>query len=547
MFRRPTLCALTLALAATALPALAGGSAVAASAAAPRPASNATVPAATATADLKITEAAGMVLADGKFFVSSGDAVRVYSAKGALLATVPSQSGAAGLVASADGTRVYVALRSSSAVSTIDTTALKQTGLITGFPCATDLALAGAQLFVSYGCEAGAIARIDTTTEDAPVAVDESMSWYAPPRLAATAGRLVAVQQDATPADLVSYAVAGTEVTRGATVQVDRGDTLAVSPDGTRVAASSYSPYGVRLLDAGTLETTATLPTAAYPGDVAFSRQGGLLAQGLSTTNSAGLYVFNTATGALRTTRRPVVPGQPSVSIVEGSTVFSVGGDRVFALATGSSGGTVVLVTAPTTAPTSTSVTLALKPAATYGGKVVATATVKGASKPRVTFTVESNGTTRSTTVTGSASGVATASISAPYSGKITARYAGDTGHVGSAAVKAYSSPSRTTLTQSGYYKTVKGVRLLPLGLGGEAQGHGGAGRLPAGDAAPRGEPERQWVLADSATGYTNVDGSVPITMTQGAKGVTYRVGVRFLGDAWNRASSAPAAYFRIG
>jgi hypothetical protein len=35
--------------------------------------------------------------------------------------------------------------------------------------------------------------------------------------------------------------------------------------------------------------------------------------------------------------------------------------------------------------------------------------------------------------------------------------------------------------------------------------------------------------------------------MTQGPKGVTYRVGVRFLGDAWNRASSAPAAYFRIG
>jgi hypothetical protein len=132
-------------------------------------------------------------------------------------------------VASADGTSVYVALRSSSAVSTIDTTALKQTGLITGFPCATDVALAGAQLFVSYGCDAGAIARVDTTTEDAPVAVDESMSWYAPPRLAATAGRLVAVQQDANPADLVSYAVAGTEVTRGATVQVDSGDTLAES------------------------------------------------------------------------------------------------------------------------------------------------------------------------------------------------------------------------------------------------------------------------------------------------------------------------------
>jgi hypothetical protein len=50
------------------------------------------------------------------------------------------------------------------------------------------------------------------------------------------------------------------------------------------------------------------------------------------------------------------------------------------------------------------------------------------------------------------------------------------------------------------------------------------------------------WVPADSATGYTNADGSVPITMTQGPKGVTYRVGVRFLGDAWNRPSSAPAA-----
>jgi hypothetical protein len=273
------------------------------------------------------------------------------------------------------------------------------------------------------------------------------MRGYSPPRLAAAAGRLVAVQVGVAPSDLVSDAVDGTTVTRGAAVRVDQGDTLAVSPDGTRVGASSYGPYGVALLDA-----------------VTSSRDGALLAQGLSTSYDASLYVFDAGTGALRTTRRPVVPGSSAVSVVGGSTVFSAGGDRVFALATGAGGGRVMLVTAPTTAPASTSVSLAPKPAAACGGKVVATATVKGLSKPKVTFTVESNGTTRTTTVTGTTAGVATASISAPYSGRITARYAGDTGHLGAAAAKSYTAPSRTTLTQSGYYRTVNGVRYFRIG-----------------------------------------------------------------------------------
>lgn len=105
-FRAP----LALVLAGTTLPVLAGGSA-AASTATVRPASNATLVGSTAAVDLKITQARGMVLADGKLLVATGDEVRAYTAKGVLLGTVAGQAGAAGLVATAAGDRVYVALR----------------------------------------------------------------------------------------------------------------------------------------------------------------------------------------------------------------------------------------------------------------------------------------------------------------------------------------------------------------------------------------------------------------------------------------------------
>jgi len=515
-----------------------------------RPASNATVVAPTAAVDLKLTAASGMVLAGGKLLVATGDEVRAYSAKGVLLGTVPGQAGVAGLAATADGAHVYAALRNGSAVSTIDTATLTETGRVTGLPCATGVALAGAQLFVAYGCDqdGGAIARVDTATGGDPVAVDADQRWYQQPRIAAVAGRLVAVEQGLTPAEAVSYAVDGTSVTRSGAAKLDKGDTLALSPDGTRVAASDYSPYGVALLDAATLTQTGSLPTGAYPGDVAFSRDGSRLAQGLGTTYGANLYVFDAATGALRTTRKATVPGQSATSVVTGSIAFSAAGDRVFSLVTGVVGGTVVLATAPTTAPVSTSVSLTLTSPRTYGAKLVAVARVAGVPSAKVAFTVASNGTTRTTTVRANASGVATASISAPYGGKVTARYAGDTGHAASTSpVRGYTAPSRTTVTQSGAYKIVGGVRYYRSASAVRFMGRVAPAGTRTVTVTIQAYVGGAWVVGSRTTLTTLSDGLRPMALSSAPSGVTMRVVVRFGGDSSNRASVSTPALFRIG
>lgn len=435
-------------------------------------------------------------------------------------------------------------------MSTIDTATLTETGRVTGLPCAAGVALSGTQLFVSHGCDqwGGAIARVDTATAAAPVAVDPGQQWYAQPRIAAAAGRLVAVQNGVSPSEIVSYAVDGATVTRGAATQVDEGDTLALSPDGTRVAASDYSPYGVALLDAATLVQSGSLPTAAYPGDVAFSRDGALLAQGLKVGAPGNLYVFDAGTGALRTTRRAVVPGQSTASVVPGTIVFGAAGDRLFSLYTGVSGGTVALVTSPTTPPVTTSVSLTLKSPATYGAKLVAVATVPGVPGARVAFSVTSHGTTRTTTVTANSSGVATAQITAPYSGKVIARYAGDTRHAASASpVRAYTAPSRTTLTQSGAYKIVGSVRYYR-----SAGAVTFTGRVaPAGTRTVtvtlEGYVNGTWVVDSRTTLTTYSDGVLPFGLSSAPSGVTMRVRVRFAGDSLNRGSTSTAALFRIG
>jgi hypothetical protein len=543
---------LTVTLAAAVLPVAAGGSATAANAAnaTATPASTATVVASTAAVDLKIAQASGMVLASGKLFVATGDEVRAYSAKGVLLGTVAGQAGVSGLVATADGARVYAALRNGSAVSTIDAVTVAETGRVTGLPCATGVALAGAQLFVSYGCDqdGGAITRIDTVAGGDPVAVDADQRWYRQPRIAAVSGRLVAVQQGLTPAEAVSYAVDGTTVTRTAAAKLDQGDTLALSPDGTRVAASDYSPYGLALLDAATLVETGSLPTGSYPGDVAFSRDGSLLTQGLKVTYGANLYVFDAGTGTRRTTRKAVVPGQSATSVVNRSIVFSTGGDRVFSLVTGVSTGTVVLATSPTTPPAQTSVALTLKSPATYGAKLVAVASVPGVPSAKVAFTVASNGTTRTTTVTASTSGVATAQISAPYGGKVTARYAGDTRHTAATSpVRAYTAPSRTTLAQSGAYKTVGSVRYYRSAGAVKLMGRVAPAGTRTVTVTIEGYVGGRWVVGSRTTLATYSDGMLPMQLSSAPSGVTLRAVVRFGGDSLNRASVSSPAQFRIG
>jgi len=67
-----------------------------------------------------------MVVAGGKIWVSTGNEVDVFSTAGKKLKTITALLGADGLLASADGTQVYVALSQDSRIITVDASSLDQ-------------------------------------------------------------------------------------------------------------------------------------------------------------------------------------------------------------------------------------------------------------------------------------------------------------------------------------------------------------------------------------------------------------------------------------
>ena len=94
----------------------------------------------------------GLAAAGGRLFATDilAGKVRAYDEKGALLATISSISQAGPIVASADGTRLYVA--GESTIREIDTTTLKATATWTVSSCVDDLAVTPTAVYYTYGC-----------------------------------------------------------------------------------------------------------------------------------------------------------------------------------------------------------------------------------------------------------------------------------------------------------------------------------------------------------------------------------------------------------
>lgn len=288
--------------------------------------------------DVLVDDAHGHVLLVG----GGSNGIVVRTLEGAAVTTIDGQFGATSMVASADGSTVYVALSAADAISAIDTATLTEkaryaTGAST---CPTSLAFAGTQLWFGYGCSAGSgnIGLLDLAAETPAVALGkapDTLHLYSAPLLAgspADAAHLLAAVTGLSPATLHSLAVSGTTIATNVSRQVgsDVAD-MSVSPDGKDVITASGSPYEHPRYHVADLANAGVYTTDAYPNAVTQSAAG-YVAAGISGAYEPDVYVFS-AGGTLR--RKYELDGCCASNAIHyllgGTLAFSADGARLYA------------------------------------------------------------------------------------------------------------------------------------------------------------------------------------------------------------------------
>jgi DNA-binding beta-propeller fold protein YncE len=223
----------------------------------------------------------------GHVFVSGGRGtteIVVADLDGKLVGSVPGQQGAAGLALSADGSTLYAALTDSDSVAAIDTATLTERGRydLGAGTCPSDLAVAGRGVWFSYGCgqDGGRIGSLELPPGGSPVvSLDQGGTWYNPPLLeSAPAGGavLVALEYRAAPPTVTSFDVSGGTAAVRASTRLDAGlgQDLALTPDGTRVAVSTYNSSDTPVLSTADLSPVDSYDTPYLSESVAFAANG---------------------------------------------------------------------------------------------------------------------------------------------------------------------------------------------------------------------------------------------------------------------------------
>lgn len=267
-----------------------------------------------------------IVVAGDKVVVSLDDRIVFTDRKGEVEETITDVSGAHGLIATADGTRVYAALSGSGEVAEIDiaTREIARRINLSDYGCPYDLALTGDRLWVAYSCGERGVLGLDLSTpESEPVNVDTSLLKAGP--LIAAAGDTLVLGETLSPADLFVYDVSGAApVLRG---EIDGHahdhhglDDVAVTPDGSYTISAFTLPDAFSMWDAVTLTKVRDYqkgPEAeGYPRSVAISPDGAYIAGG--RTLGFGMTVYDRASGAELFTANP-----PKGEVARGSSAYA--------------------------------------------------------------------------------------------------------------------------------------------------------------------------------------------------------------------------------
>jgi DNA-binding beta-propeller fold protein YncE len=229
-------------------------------------------------------------------FVSGGatsNSVVVTDFSGHEKKTIDKQYGASGLVLSADGKLLYVALAAGDAISAIDTKTLKETARYdTGAQtCPTHLARTGTSIWFGHGCGdrwAAGIGRVDPTTTPPAIQTNlqgSGVNFPQAPLLAAApaATSLVAGQTEVSLSTAYVF-----DVTSGAPTLRTSSDApgsdladAAVSADGLTLFTAARSRRDVPAFDTTAFAGRGAYTAGLYPVAVTPSPDGRRLALGV--------------------------------------------------------------------------------------------------------------------------------------------------------------------------------------------------------------------------------------------------------------------------
>jgi hypothetical protein len=231
-------------------------------------------------------------------FVSGGapgNSVVVASFSGGVVKTIDGEFGATGLVLSADGKTLYVALAAGDAIAAIDTGTLTETARYAApaQTCPTSLARTGQILWFGYGCAGsvnGGVGKVDTAAVPPTVVLNQqgATSFQGSPLVtAAEAGPVVAAQPNLSLSSTTVYSVANGQLIAGASGTMAGSNLVdeTVSPDGTTFFTAAGSQSAVAGFATADLAGRGAYSTGHYPNAVAVSPDGQFLAAGSFTTN----------------------------------------------------------------------------------------------------------------------------------------------------------------------------------------------------------------------------------------------------------------------
>jgi len=270
----------------------------------------------------------------GHVFVSSrvDHAVAVTDLTGNVVTKLTNLPGAAGLVLSPDGGTVFVALSQYGAVAALDTLTLTERARYpVGEVCPSDLAITGATLYFSYGCQdwGGGIGRVGLTGAEPRTGL--ARGHYSPHQLAtspARPGLLLTGQPRLSPASVQVLREEGDALVVHASAR-DAGSNLRdveFSKDGSLVHVAAGAPYEVQSFTTDAFAVRGSYNTGPYPLAVTTSQDSGALAAGTDSDTSVRVY----PAGSLTQSRSYEVKGLFPAGLAwgpGGQWVYAVGGN----------------------------------------------------------------------------------------------------------------------------------------------------------------------------------------------------------------------------
>jgi len=505
--------------------------------------------------DLGITSASSMVIAQGKLLIGTGNSVQLRSLTGQLLSTVTGEMGVAELLRSPDGSAVYAADATGSAISRIDPATGNETGHWTVQACPTHLALSSGRLFYSYGCYGGGatgLASIDASTgggqADSGVAIGE-------PALAGADGRIVTMVGST----VTSYSVSGATLTAGNSITVQDSAAPTMSPDGKLIAMTSMDGYQLNQYDAVTLVQTGSFATGHYPRAVAYNSTSDRIAgaAGTSDRSTGDLMVFDAKSGSELAAasadgfNSTWLPDVLAGTLNFGPDLAGHADSLVYALAQVYTGA-VRLIIGPTSGLTVAHLTLALSSPKAWGQPLVATVNFPGHPNTALTLKVLPNsGSPIYVPVRTNQWGVLTAKVGVNFTGRVYAYYGGDlmTRHEApsASAIQSYTVPSRTAASVLGSYRTSGAV--LFFRSAGNVQLHIAVGPPHVRTVAVtlQASVGGRWVTRQAVSFTTNQWGTIDLVLSSTSRNVPLRTIVVMPSTVFNTGSSAVTRTFEVG